>query len=527
MVPRDPPTAKRERARSRAASVTSQQAAAAVEPATASAMATSLGSASAIERRDPTGAGYSDQAIAATVAVGRTLLSRGKAAISGKVDEPMARPALVNRATSRPFPTTAMAPALQSPGEPGFPLHTDTPPPSVELGTIVPDEARPPTVLLSRQNLASFFQSSRVGAPKLATATRFTSDQPPLTDRYGFIYDIQHASMLKDASRAGTPAPISLTGHVPELTELPSSRSSTPAGRSTTPAPPANAARLPATRTNSTSTKASSTASLKPPAVRSDSTSSVSRESTPGSPISHTPETTPNGTPRKRTTALQRSLAPAPSKPTSAKDQTTVSVRGASSLQTGVSASALSHPATPLAEPSASRLTVSSLLDQLTDIHDKQQKARTTEWDAFLRKKTRARIRPSSTAGSERRGNGVQDVGVGAALAAVVNMGGGAGGKTGQEEYRAFLRLVRRGIPIPYRADVWAECSGARDLLVPGEYAEILAVHKDDKSPVIAEIEKDVGRTFPGNVFFGGDGPGVAKLRRVLTAYSWHNPAVG
>lgn len=47
------------------------------------------------------------------------------------------------------------------------------------------------------------------------------------------------------------------------------------------------------------------------------------------------------------------------------------------------------------------------------------------------------------------------------------------------------------------------ECSGAKDSLVPGEYAEILAVHADDRSPVLAEIEKDVSRTFPGNVFFG------------------------
>jgi hypothetical protein len=39
--------------------------------------------------------------------------------------------------------------------------------------------------------------------------------------------------------------------------------------------------------------------------------------------------------------------------------------------------------------------------------------------------------------------------------------------------------------------------------MVPGEYKEILTVHADDKSPVLAEIEKDVGRTFPGNVFFG------------------------
>lgn len=134
-----------------------------------------------------------------------------------------------------------------------------------------------------------------------------------------------------------------------------------------------------------------------------------------------------------------------------------------------------------------------------------------------MRKRTRAR---RGTNGRERE----QDVGVGGALAQVAALGGTA---KGAEEYKAFLRLVRKGIPMPYRGDVWAECSGARDLLVPGEYAEILAVHKDDQSAVMAEIEKDVGRTFPGNVFFGGDGPGVAKLRRVLTAYSWHNPAVG
>lgn len=76
-------------------------------------------------------------------------------------------------------------------------------------------------------------------------------------------------------------------------------------------------------------------------------------------------------------------------------------------------------------------------------------------------------------------------------------------------------------------------------MMVPGEYAEIQTVHRDDTSPFLAEIEKDVTRTFPGNIYFGafsrvqgrrglntvghagGDGPGVAKLRRVLVAYSW------
>ena len=34
-------------------------------------------------------------------------------------------------------------------------------------------------------------------------------------------------------------------------------------------------------------------------------------------------------------------------------------------------------------------------------------------------------------------------------------------------------------------------------------------------------------RTFPTNVFFGGDGVGCEKLRRLLTAYAWHDPSIG
>ncbi|BEI79922.1 hypothetical protein CcaverHIS002_0104510 [Cutaneotrichosporon cavernicola] len=469
IMSRDPPG--RARARSRAASVGSQQA------------STSTADAH----------GYGDHAIAATVAVGRTLLKHGKAAIDGLGEPARPRPALLHRASSRPFPTTAMAQALPSPDH--SPNTTspsaDTPPPSVELSSIVPDETRPPTVLLSRQNLGSFFQSSRT---KLTTATRFTSDQPPLTDRYGFIYDIQHASMLKDASRVGTPAPMSLTGHIPE------------APRKPTPPPAPKVKRAAALPSSLNVPIVDHTPERRQHERRPTLTSTKSDKSTATLSPQRSPAGTPpngrvDGTPSR---ARTRSYAPAPSKPITAAEQVSVSVRGASSGIADGSASAAAAAA-------ASRLTVSSLLDQLTDIHDKQQRARTAEWDAFLRKRTRGR-----------RGN--QDVGVGGALAQVVALGGTS---KGAEEYRAFLRLVRKGIPMPYRGDVWAECSGARDLLVPGEYAEILSVHKDDRSPVMTEIEKDVGRTFPGNVFFGGDGPGVAKLRRVLTAYSWHNPAVG
>jgi len=59
----------------------------------------------------------------------------------------------------------------------------------------------------------------------------------------------------------------------------------------------------------------------------------------------------------------------------------------------------------------------------------------------------------------------------------------------------------------------------------PGLFSDLLAA--EGPAHVLAEIEKDVGRTMPLNVFFGGDGAGVVKLRRVLTAYSRRNPAVG
>lgn len=50
--------------------------------------------------------------------------------------------------------------------------------------------------------------------------------------------------------------------------------------------------------------------------------------------------------------------------------------------------------------------------------------------------------------------------------------------------------------------------------MVPGEYAEIQTVHRDDSSPFLAEIEKDVTRTFPGNIYFGESGFRLAGVGR-------------
>ncbi|KAF8442167.1 hypothetical protein L210DRAFT_3197217 [Boletus edulis BED1] len=66
-------------------------------------------------------------------------------------------------------------------------------------------------------------------------------------------------------------------------------------------------------------------------------------------------------------------------------------------------------------------------------------------------------------------------------------------------------------------------------MLEPGLFGDLLVQAGEDAGHALVrnEIEKDVGRTMPLNIFFGGDGAGVVKLRRVLTAYSRRNPAVG
>ncbi|KAJ9049630.1 hypothetical protein DSO57_1022404 [Entomophthora muscae] len=96
------------------------------------------------------------------------------------------------------------------------------------------------------------------------------------------------------------------------------------------------------------------------------------------------------------------------------------------------------------------------------------------------------------------------------------------------EEYREFRRLARAGIPLPFRAKVWYECSGAADMFEAG-YFHGLVMETQGKSPLPfkEQIELDLHRTMPNNNYFSRNGPGIAKLRRVLLAYSIHNPNVG
>jgi len=173
------------------------------------------------------------------------------------------------------------------------------------------------------------------------------------------------------------------------------------------------------------------------------------------------------------------------------------------------------------------------LLDELTEIHDRRQASRRKEWDGFVKQRIKGRL-SSKTMSS---GSGIAaSTGVGGAAAAILGLGtqgvedelshtGGLIGfaqlglSSNKDERREFDKLVRNGIPLAYRSKVWLECSGALEMREPGHFQDLLA-QKPDVDVAIDEIEKDVGRTMPLNIFFGGDGVGVNKLRRVLTAYS-------
>ncbi|GAA6023964.1 hypothetical protein JCM10207_008645 [Rhodosporidiobolus poonsookiae] len=104
----------------------------------------------------------------------------------------------------------------------------------------------------------------------------------------------------------------------------------------------------------------------------------------------------------------------------------------------------------------------------------------------------------------------------------------GTEGKGKKEDWAEFKELVRKGVPIAYRPKIWGECSSANEAREPGVYQELLAQPETEaEMQCLKQIDMDCHRTFPTNVFFAGNGPGVAKLRNVLVAYSRRNPKIG
>ncbi|ORX58362.1 TBC-domain-containing protein [Piromyces finnis] len=91
-----------------------------------------------------------------------------------------------------------------------------------------------------------------------------------------------------------------------------------------------------------------------------------------------------------------------------------------------------------------------------------------------------------------------------------------------------FTKLVRIGLPNVLRGELWEICSGSIYLrfLNQGYYEKILEKYAGHVSLSTEEIEKDLNRSLPEYKAYQTE-EGINSLRRVLYAYSFHNPELG
>lgn len=188
----------------------------------------------------------------------------------------------------------------------------------------------------------------------------------------------------------------------------------------------------------------------------------------------------------------------------------------------------LLDPSTALATSTSSEgEPVKLLLAQLTELHDSLQREKTVKWNGFLRKVRAERRKEGETAaGSDPRSKQAVMPEMLLTDGELIGVAGlGNKGKVGRAKWKEFRQLVLAGIPVAYRSKIWAECSGATALRVPGYYEDLVASETEDPD-IVSQIQVDIHRTLTDNVFFR-KGPGVTKLNEVLLAYSRRNPQVG
>ncbi|TPX64567.1 hypothetical protein SpCBS45565_g05797 [Spizellomyces sp. 'palustris'] len=97
------------------------------------------------------------------------------------------------------------------------------------------------------------------------------------------------------------------------------------------------------------------------------------------------------------------------------------------------------------------------------------------------------------------------------------------------KDFRALRELIIRtnGIPIKFRGDIWMICAGSWYSRPEKDYyTKLVHGHMREISVFAEEIEKDVRRSLPEHPAYQST-VGIDALRRLLTAYSWRNPAIG
>ncbi|KAE9401502.1 TBC-domain-containing protein [Gymnopus androsaceus JB14] len=458
--------------------------------------------------------------------------------------------------------------------------------PSVPLESILPAITKPPTQYLSALsraytpltsknfrfdiNSSGLVANPGVGALTPSSAKRFsfplpssgvvgesymhTQTQSLLTDRYGFMYDVSQYDvlLLLRARHCQCTAPACLTGvkiaDREEDNEWPGDSDSDD---------DEDASELGAGKGKIEIVKEGCECDGSGNGVRSGDGNEATEEGLNNSDQVDATADFDDGKSIKSTTTTQSTPAKSSSSKSRSQKKKRLSISSSlvpSSLTTSTTSVLAVNPFTP---HHACPNTVRRLLGDLTEIHDNRQLGQRKEWDAFVKQRSAKARSQQSQAMKINNGNG----GAVSSAAALLGLGvksynageedeldhsegligfAQLGLPANKEERKEFAKLVRKGIPLVYRSKLWMECSGGLEMREPGVFRDLLAEVEREKEKaeaegmstamgtgVLGEIEKDVGRTMPLNVFFGGDGAGVDKLRRVLIAYSRRNPAVG
>ncbi|EIW71253.1 hypothetical protein TREMEDRAFT_71100 [Tremella mesenterica DSM 1558] len=94
--------------------------------------------------------------------------------------------------------------------------------------------------------------------------------------------------------------------------------------------------------------------------------------------------------------------------------------------------------------------------------------------------------------------------------------------------YPPFQRLLQVGLPSRLRGELWEVLSGSIYLRFsnPQTYQLLLSTNAGKSSQSTDEIEKDLNRSLPEYKAYQAE-EGLARLRRVLVAYSFRNPELG
>ncbi|KAI0027290.1 rab-GTPase-TBC domain-containing protein [Vararia minispora EC-137] len=377
---------------------------------------------------------------------------------------------------------------------------------SVPMESIIPATSKPPTAYLSREYTSLTSRDFRLPVLPLPSRASIYAGQEPLTDRYGFMYDVvlYDALLLLRARACGNTAPACLTGvRIADRAEVEEWSDDDE------PCTPVDAVSVVKGTCDCDGETHQDAATL------ADTASVISMSSS---------KTDSQNSRRGKNHRRRQSAAStaAPSAALAAK---------------AIPSSMAVLTVTPDTPHHVCANVIRHILQELTHLHDEHQDARRKEWAVFLAQRAKAREAAPAPGGSAKAG--AQGQGAAARLGLgldtrdvgadeLAHSDGLIGlAQLGAPARRELGRLARTGIPLAYRPKIWLECAGALEMREPGVFRELLAQAEEAGEGVGHEIEKDVGRTMPLNMYFGGDGAGVAKLRRVLLAYSRRNPGVG